>query len=1092
MASSSDVEEETDTEEDDIEEDSSEGELVDDLIATSSNIIVSYPAFEWQGKANGVTITIQAGEDILPEGTEVHIEPVERNTIRDVLADDGDDLLIAFDIQFLWEGEEIQPLSEITVTFEADRIPEDAEIFHIADDSQVETIENISDKGGIAEFSAEHFSVYGVRAGGGQSLEPFANPTRGGTEDGDWKGSYAYYGWWSRDDMRTSDYYYSLRDEASSLELNKLHTWNGEKYLSSNKRAPIKWRVLQNDGNSLLLLADDILSVHNYSDMRSSGIPTWKDSTMRSWLRDIVVPSMFSEEEQGNLCDSVVDDPVSALSGLQAGETTVDEIFLPSWNDMTNPDYGFPADGASKSRKADYMYHPLKINNTANDNSYWLRTRSMAPYGLLYPHYVVTNGDCMAGANRYYTWLLGVRPMIRVSIGSEFLGTSEDDESLYYGMRFDCAEKTIQIDDSYVLAPQGEGLSFTAGSLEWGSSNTGIVEIDDQGKMTARAIGTAFVYAHSGRHFAGCKVTVVPRTEEKEYNVVFKDGETILASQTVAEGQSATAPTPTKVGYVLSWDKDFSHVTSDMTVNAVWTAAASSYNIYYELNGGINSNLNPSTYKFGEVTILQRPEKPDCDFLGWYTTENFESGTAIQIITAEMAGDITVYAKWESKTQIYKVEFISEGKVIDTQMVAHGHAAVAPELEPRKGYVFLGWSEDYNYVTRDMKITAIWMSETTGKVESGGSSDSDDSDETQTRKTVIRDLYFNVEAVTGFILHNGEKRSLKDYLIVEVESGDEEKPIELIWKSSKPEVASVDASGNVNCISDGFATIMVSPASNAGMVARVLVRSVEKRVNDPTGKDEKGNEDVGKHYYENTPQGWDLPNCTTYAWGRAFEIIGVRPNLSINNAYAWLTYNHNGGAPIYKAGAEPKSFSIGCTTNANHVIVVEDIVDGKVMYSQSSYGGFGKSNNNDWGIDEKNEGGGKNTSKFVYGSKPGYSYPAENVKIKYEYNYIYLDLNPYRDNLTRAEQITGHSVHLAAAYKYPRSASRDIKETGYYIGTKRSQLKIGKVCSGGIGDYEVFDVENLQPNTTYYYQFFVRGTNDVEYRGHILDFTTSP
>ena len=55
------------------------------------------------------------------------------------------------------------------------------------------------------------------------------------------------------------------------------------------------------------------------------------------------------------------------------------------------------------------------------------------------------------------------------------------------------------------------------------------------------------------------------------HTVIFKDWDgTTLKTETVKEGSSATAPTnPTRVGYrFIGWDKDFSSITSDLTVTA--------------------------------------------------------------------------------------------------------------------------------------------------------------------------------------------------------------------------------------------------------------------------------------------------------------------------------------------------------------------------------------------------------------------------------------------------------------------------------------------------------------------------------------------
>ncbi|MDR1641702.1 MAG: hypothetical protein LBT59_18580, partial [Clostridiales bacterium] len=53
----------------------------------------------------------------------------------------------------------------------------------------------------------------------------------------------------------------------------------------------------------------------------------------------------------------------------------------------------------------------------------------------------------------------------------------------------------------------------------------------------------------------------------------------------------------------------------------------------------------------------------------------------------------------------------------------------------------------------------------------------------------------------------------------------------------------------------------------------------------------------GDYYYNNSfnPFPSKGANCTWYAWGRAYEITGKRPNLSTGNANSWYDYNKNNG-----------------------------------------------------------------------------------------------------------------------------------------------------------------------------------------------------
>ena len=66
--------------------------------------------------------------------------------------------------------------------------------------------------------------------------------------------------------------------------------------------------------------------------------------------------------------------------------------------------------------------------------------------------------------------------------------------------------------------------------------------------------------------------------QSEYFNVHFNlNGGTLVSSavnvlnQTILEGGTAVAPKAEKLGYSLSWDKDFSHVTANLTVNAIWT-----------------------------------------------------------------------------------------------------------------------------------------------------------------------------------------------------------------------------------------------------------------------------------------------------------------------------------------------------------------------------------------------------------------------------------------------------------------------------------------------------------------------------------------
>lgn len=87
--------------------------------------------------------------------------------------------------------------------------------------------------------------------------------------------------------------------------------------------------------------------------------------------------------------------------------------------------------------------------------------------------------------------------------------------------------------------------------------------------------------------------------------------------------------------------------------------------------------------------------------------------------------------------------------------------------------------------------------------------------------------------------------------------------------------------------------------------------------------------------------GWGMPNCTCYAYGRAYEILEKEPNLCMYSAYLWYDYNKE--HKYYAYGQTPKLGAIACwvysSGTSGHVAVVEKISKTEITFSNSAYGG---------------------------------------------------------------------------------------------------------------------------------------------------------
>ncbi len=158
--------------------------------------------------------------------------------------------------------------------------------------------------------------------------------------------------------------------------------------------------------------------------------------------------------------------------------------------------------------------------------------------------------------------------------------------------------------------------------------------------------------------------------------------------------QSRTA----KVGYNFVWqlkgaDYDFdTPVTEDIELVGKYTLTA--YNLTYDLNGGVLSELNPSTYTIESSDItLNNPTKDYYTFLGWSGTGLTGNRNNNVTIPKGSIGDRSYEANYTAIP--YTITYILDGGTNDANNpTAYTYESneiniVAPT---REGYTFTGWS----------------------------------------------------------------------------------------------------------------------------------------------------------------------------------------------------------------------------------------------------------------------------------------------------------------------------------------------------------------------------------------------------------------
>lgn len=109
-------------------------------------------------------------------------------------------------------------------------------------------------------------------------------------------------------------------------------------------------------------------------------------------------------------------------------------------------------------------------------------------------------------------------------------------------------------------------------TLSWDGDYTNIQE-----DMTINAVWTKKDSgSSSGGNSGGTTIiitnpTVTPTPSVETYTVTFQDRGKIVKTEKVESGKAAEYPLIQRDGYRLTWDQDFSEITGDVTVNAVWT-----------------------------------------------------------------------------------------------------------------------------------------------------------------------------------------------------------------------------------------------------------------------------------------------------------------------------------------------------------------------------------------------------------------------------------------------------------------------------------------------------------------------------------------
>lgn len=187
--------------------------------------------------------------------------------------------------------------------------------------------------------------------------------------------------------------------------------------------------------------------------------------------------------------------------------------------------------------------------------------------------------------------------------------------------------------------------------------------------------------------------TVYVKWTINKYTVTFMDGKTVLKTEKVQHGSAATAPeVPEKDGKTFKeWDKGFSTVTSDLTINAVYDV--DTFKVTFKDGEKVLETQTVEYEAAATAPDTARLSPPEgMHFAKW--DKDFSKVTE----------DIEVSAVYE--LNVYTVIFKNGETTLKTEMVKHGFAATQPNVFDTPTEKFVGWDKSFDNVTSDLIVNA--------------------------------------------------------------------------------------------------------------------------------------------------------------------------------------------------------------------------------------------------------------------------------------------------------------------------------------------------------------------------------------------------
>ena len=404
----------------------------------------------------------------------------------------------------------------------------------------------------------------------------------------------------------------------------------------------------------------------------------YEHSSIREWLNDDFYSAAFNETEMTFVAETDLNDVIGSN-----GEAVRDLVFLPSYDDLVNTEYGFSnspayADPARSAESTDYSacmgnYVVDDIGNEYYGRCSWTirssNQRSYAVSAVKAPGRINLNDAPTCDTSN------GIRPAIRIPgiVEREYVLSFNANGGLGAPQSISDKTNTVSVPET---EPTYEGHYFKGWATNKNEAVPSVMPGDE-----LRLTDDTTLYAVWGKN---------------TYKTVWKSDGIEIDSKTVLFGDAITAPdNPEKEGYTFKgWNP---------LIPANMSAKDIEFNAKWEINSHtvtwiVADKRTTVNYKYGDtISVPQNPVLEGYTFIGWDKT--------VPDTMPDKDLEFTAILKANQYTATWNIDGVKTSQKVD-----YSAALTPPEAPEKEGFVFKGWSPAVpeKMPAHDVEFTAVY------------------------------------------------------------------------------------------------------------------------------------------------------------------------------------------------------------------------------------------------------------------------------------------------------------------------------------------------------------------------------------------------